>query len=228
MAKVAEYARGLPRSDGRLGLLGHSMASDIIVRFAQRTRAPIEGTVAVSMFAPTVTSDTPGNMLVIVGGLEPRPLLDEAKRAVALKQGVDSPSPGTVYGSFDDGTARGWRIAPRVEHIGVLYSPESLRAARDWLNRSFGRESSAGARDLGSLDSAAGTGSGGARPTGIQPAADGARAAGRRRPGLAAGLAGDGDPGRGHAARALGAADRFPAACWSATIWRRISGSTAC
>ncbi len=144
MARVAEYARGLPRSDGRLGLLGHSMASDIIVRFAQRTRAPIEGTVAVSMFAPTVTADTPGNMLVIVGGLEPRPLLDEAKRAVALKQGVESPSPGTVYGSFDDGTARGWRIAPRVEHIGVLYSPESLRAARDWLNRSFGRESSAG------------------------------------------------------------------------------------
>ena len=145
MAEVADYARGLPRSDGRLGLLGHSMASDIVVRFAQATDAPIQGTVAVSMFAPTVTSDTPGNMLVIVGGLEPGPLLDEAKRAVALKPGVDSPEPGKTYGSFADGTARGWRIAPRVEHIGVLYSQQSLRSARDWLNRSFARDSGAAA-----------------------------------------------------------------------------------
>jgi dienelactone hydrolase len=141
MAEVADYARGLPRSDGRLALLGHSMASDLIVRFAQRTDAPIAGTVAVSMFAPTVTADTPENLLVIVGGLEPQPLLDEAERAVALKPGVDSPDPGTLYGGFDDGSARGWRIAPRVEHIGVLYSEVSLTAARDWLNRSFGRES---------------------------------------------------------------------------------------
>jgi hypothetical protein len=82
---------------------------------------------------------------VIVGGLEPQPLLDEAKRAVALKPGVSNPPPGEVYGRFDDGSARGWRISGGVEHIGVLYSQESLTAARDWLNRSFGRESQASA-----------------------------------------------------------------------------------
>ncbi|MBK1669604.1 alpha/beta hydrolase [Rhodovibrio sodomensis] len=145
MADVARFARGLPRSDGRLGLLGHSMASDIIVRFAQQTPEPIVGTVAVSMFAPTVSAETPENLLVIVGGLEPQALLNAAKRAVALKPGVEEPSPGEIYGSFSDGSARGWRIADGVEHIGVLYSQESLTAARDWLNRSFGRKSRAGA-----------------------------------------------------------------------------------
>ena len=145
MADVAAFARALPRSDGRLGLLGHSMASDIIVRFAQQTQQPIVGTVAVSMFAPTITAEKPENMLVIVGGLEPQPLLDEAKRAVALKEGIEDPPAGEVYGSFADGSARGWRIAGGVEHIGVLYSQDSLAAARDWLNRSFGRESAAAA-----------------------------------------------------------------------------------
>jgi pimeloyl-ACP methyl ester carboxylesterase len=149
MADVAAFARGLPRSDGRLALLGHSMASDIIVRFAQQTQEPIVGTVAVSMFAPTITAETPENMLVIVGGLEPQPLLDEAKRAVSLKSGVEAPPPGEVFGSFDDGSARGWRISEGVEHIGVLYSQESLRAARDWLNRSFERESQAAATAWG-------------------------------------------------------------------------------
>ena len=149
MADVASFARGLPRSDGQLALLGHSMASDIIVRFAQQTQEPIVGTVAVSMFAPTITAETPENMLVVVGGLEPQALLDEAKRAVALKPGVSDPPPGAVYGSFDDGSARGWRISAGVEHIGVLYSQESLTAARDWLNRSFERESQAAATAWG-------------------------------------------------------------------------------
>ncbi|MBK1698746.1 alpha/beta hydrolase [Rhodovibrio salinarum] len=144
MSEVAAFARALPRSDGRLALLGHSMASDIVVRFAQRADQPIQATVAISMFAPTVSAQTPRNLLVIVGGLEPQPLLDAARDAVALKPGVDDPREGEVYGDFADGSARGWRIADRVEHIGVLYSQESLTAARDWLNRSFGRESLAG------------------------------------------------------------------------------------
>jgi dienelactone hydrolase len=144
MADVAAFTRDLPRADGRLALLGHSMASDIIVRFAQRTDQPIAATVAISMFAPTVTADSPGNMLVIVGGLEPQPLLDEARRAVALKEGVDAPEPGTVYGSFDAGSARGWQLAGGVEHIGVLYSQDTLQGARDWLNRAFGRTQTAG------------------------------------------------------------------------------------
>ena len=51
---VADLARGL--GDGRLAVLGHSMASDIIVRFAQA--APdVAATIAVSMFSPVVTAD---------------------------------------------------------------------------------------------------------------------------------------------------------------------------
>ena len=37
LTDVAAWARKLPGSDGRLAVLGHSMASDIVVRFAQAT-----------------------------------------------------------------------------------------------------------------------------------------------------------------------------------------------
>jgi dienelactone hydrolase len=144
MAEVAAYARGLPRSDGRLALVGHSMATDIIVRYAQETDRPIRATVAISMFAPTVSAESPENLLAIVGGWEPEALIDEARKAVALKPGVDDPPEGEVFGRFDDGSARAWRIADRVEHIGVLYSQEGQQAALDWLNRAFDRESAAG------------------------------------------------------------------------------------
>ena len=73
------WVRGL--GDGRLAVLGHSMASDIIVRFAQA--APdVAATIAVSMFSPVVTATTPRNLLVITGEWEGM-LKREALRAVA-------------------------------------------------------------------------------------------------------------------------------------------------
>ena len=45
-----------------------------------------------------------------------------------------TPDPGVTYGSFADGTARRVSFSPGVEHIGVLYSPESMAQARDWLD----------------------------------------------------------------------------------------------
>ena len=70
LTAVATWARKLPSSDGRLAVLGHSMASDIVVRFAQAT-PDVEATVAVSVFSPVVTAASPRNLLVIVGALEP-------------------------------------------------------------------------------------------------------------------------------------------------------------
>ena len=52
----AAAARGL--GDGRLAVLGHSMATDIIVRFAE-SRPDVAATVAVSMFSPAVTATSP-------------------------------------------------------------------------------------------------------------------------------------------------------------------------
>lgn len=137
LGEVVAFARTLDGSDGRTALLGHSMASDIIVRYAQADDA-VAATVAVAMFAPTVTATTPRNLLVVVGDWEPR-LKEEALR-VASMVADGTAVEGVTYGDHAAGTARRVVFADRVEHVGVLYSTESLEAARDWLNRVFERE----------------------------------------------------------------------------------------
>ena len=140
--EIASYARKLPTSDGRLAVLGHSMASDIVVRFAQ-AHPETQATVAVSVFSPVVTADSPRNLLVIVGAVEPSMLSDEGLRIVNLAAGGKAVA-GETYGKFGDGTARRLVLAPGVEHIGVLYSKDSMTAALDWLNGAFGKKSSGG------------------------------------------------------------------------------------
>jgi dienelactone hydrolase len=133
-AAVARYARQL--GDGRLAVLGHSMASDIIVRFAQQT-PDISATIAVSMFSPAVTASTPRNLLIIVGGWEGF-LKKEALRAVGLASAPAAASAGVTYGDFGAGTARRTAFSANVEHVGVLYSRDSLREAIEWLDKAFG------------------------------------------------------------------------------------------
>jgi len=134
-AAVADYALALPGAGAELALLGHSMASDIIVRHAASDPRVI-ATVAVSMFSPAVTQDSPDNLLAIVGNLEGF-LKDEALRVVGLV--TEQPEAGVTYGSFDDGSARRAVFAPAVEHVGVLYSPTALREAAEWLDQAFAR-----------------------------------------------------------------------------------------
>lgn len=137
---VIAYGSDLPGADGRVALLGHSMASDIVVRYAV-AHPEITATVAVSVFSPDVTATSPRNLLVVDGALEPAMLLDEGKRIVAMAAGA-KPEEGVTYGDFADGSARRLALADGVEHIGVLYSAESMAEARDWLGQAFGRSGS--------------------------------------------------------------------------------------
>lgn len=134
-ARVAAASRGL--GDGRLAVLGHSMASDIIVRFAE-SRPDVAATVAVSMFSPAVTATAPRNLLVIVGDWEGG-LKREALRAVGLASAPAAAEPGVTYGDFAAGTARMAVFSPATEHVSVLYSRESLAQAVAWMDRAFGR-----------------------------------------------------------------------------------------
>ena len=132
---IVAYARTAPGGDGRVALLGHSMASDIVIREAM-AHPDIAATVAVSMFAPGLTATSPRDLLVIVGALEPQVLKDEGIKAVAMA--AHGPVvPRTTYGSLADGTGRRVSFSAGVEHIGVLYSRDSMREALDWLNAVF-------------------------------------------------------------------------------------------
>jgi dienelactone hydrolase len=130
---IVAYAKTI--GDGRVALLGHSMASDIIVRVAQADPA-IAATVAVSMFSPAVTATTPKNLLVIVGNWEGA-LKQEALRAIGLSTAPASAEPGVTYGDPLSGTGRRAAFSRAVEHVGVLYSQDSLREALAWLDETF-------------------------------------------------------------------------------------------
>jgi dienelactone hydrolase len=140
LGEVAAFAATLPDADGKLALLGHSMASDIVIRYA-KDHPEVTATIAISVFSPAVTGDRPRDLLVIVGALEPAMLQQEGARIV----GMAAHGPVTqhvTYGSLADGTARQLVLARGVEHISVLYSHDSLAAAVAWLDAVDGRQSS--------------------------------------------------------------------------------------
>ncbi len=132
---IVAHARTVPGGNGRVALLGHSMASDIVVREAM-AHPDIAATVAVSMFAPDLTATSPRDLLVIVGALEPQVLKAQGLKAVAMAAHGPVVARET-YGSFADGTARRVSFSSGVEHVGVLYSQDSMREALDWLNAVF-------------------------------------------------------------------------------------------
>jgi pimeloyl-ACP methyl ester carboxylesterase len=145
LGRVAEFAKSLPGSDGRIAVLAHSMTTDIVIRYAQ-AHPEVAATVAVSMFSPVVTPESPKNLSVIVGGAERDMLKGEARRVVGMVSGGDV-EPGVIYGDFDKGTARRVTFSPGVEHLTVLYSPDSMMQARDWLSRAFGMKGALGGYD---------------------------------------------------------------------------------
>jgi len=133
---VVGFAHGLPGGE-QVALLGHSMASDIVVGYA-RAHPEVQATVAVSLFSPSVTAASPRNLLVIAGALEPGMIRDEGLRIVRLT-GDDAAQQRVTYGRFEDGSARRSTLSGGVEHIGVLFSRQSLEETLAWLNQAFGR-----------------------------------------------------------------------------------------
>ena len=130
---IIDYAESLSDSENRLALIGHSMASDIVVRYAIQDER-IEATIAISLFSPAVTADKPENFLIVVGELE-NMLKKEALRVLSMT--TASPAIAVTYGKFADGTARRVAFSSNVEHIGVLYSPQTMDEIVNWLNNTF-------------------------------------------------------------------------------------------
>ncbi len=134
LARVATYAGTL--GDGHLALLGHSMASDIVVRYAEQ-HPEIDATVAVSMYSRVVTASQPRDLLIVVGDWETL-LKAEALRAVGLASAPEPPRAFATYGDPAQGTGRRAAFSAHVEHASVLYSQQSEREIVAWLDAVYG------------------------------------------------------------------------------------------
>ena len=135
LRRVIAVARTLPNGDRGIALLGHSMATDIIVRASiaeDRASTPVSAVVAISMFSQAVTALAPARLLVISGEWEAmlrRAALDALRLLKPDAQEGDTVTAGTV--------TRRAIVAPSVEHVGVLFSATAVTAARDWLDGAF-------------------------------------------------------------------------------------------
>lgn len=135
-AAVIDAATALPYVTGPVALLGHSMASDIIIRQAIADER-VAAVIAISVFSEAITATEPDRLLMINGEWETRLREESVKALMLTSRGALEGETVTDPGS---GAVRRAVAAPQVEHIGVLYSGTALREARDWLDITFGRE----------------------------------------------------------------------------------------
>lgn len=140
IGEIVAYARGLPGVDGRLALVGHSMASDLVVQYAMENPG-VAATAALSLFGRDVTPTNPPNLIVIDGAWETSMLTVAGFRIIAAAAG--GPARASVtYGDLAKGTGRRFALARGAEHIGVLYSRDALDETLSWMNQSFGMRGS--------------------------------------------------------------------------------------
>lgn len=109
-----------------VSLVGHSMATDVIVRTAERV-APVGSVVAISMYSDAVTPRHPERLLVVSGASEGR-LREVARQAVGQ---IGPPLEGETV--TDGPVTRRAISAPWVGHVGVLWSPRTLTEVTQWL-----------------------------------------------------------------------------------------------
>jgi len=140
LGAVIDHLRG--RSDmvpGRIAVLGHSTGAGAAIRYAM-AHPEIRATLAISPPCADVHSDSPRNLLILVGASEPQSLRETAM--AALVNGGGS-APGSLYGDVANGTGRRLIVVPRAKHFTILFSRRTLTECVAWLDAALGP----GARD---------------------------------------------------------------------------------
>ena len=133
--QTAQVLDAVATPGSKVALLGHSMATDILVRVAAQ-RSDIGPVVLISAFSNAVTATAPADTLLIAGQWEP------ALRAFALQslQMVDPSAQAGSTATKGSVTRRAF-VAPYVEHVSVLHSRAGRAEAVAWLDHAYGRAS---------------------------------------------------------------------------------------
>lgn len=135
VSQVHAVMDAVTEGDAPVALLGHSMATDILVRAAQ-TRDDVGPMVLVSAFSQEIDGSAPADLLLITGAWEPGL---RAFAVDALKMVDGSSAEGQT--ASDGQLERRAVIAPLSDHVSVLHSRTGRTEALDWLDRFYDRSS---------------------------------------------------------------------------------------
>ncbi|MEM8537523.1 MAG: alpha/beta fold hydrolase, partial [Pseudomonadota bacterium] len=137
VADVADAIAARDDTEGPLSFVGHSMATDLVIRAAE-SRDDVGAVVAISMYSPAVTATSPAALLVLSGATEAH-LRQSAMDAVKQIDPTGVEGETVLAGDVIRRTA----VAPYVGHVGVLYAPTSLDEITTWLRDVTGAGQSA-------------------------------------------------------------------------------------
>lgn len=118
------------------GVLGHSMATDVLIRAALEPDGQIGPVVLLSAFSQAVTATEPADMLLISGEWEPH-LRAFGREAVQM---IDTQADEGALVQLG-AVRRAAMSAPWTEHVSILHSRAAQRAALDWFDTSYNRVS---------------------------------------------------------------------------------------
>ena len=111
-------------------LIGHSMASDIIIRSAN-VRDDIKSVIGISTYTNETLNKTFPNLLILNGEWEKKLI----KKTVEFfkDNGINNAKKNVTYGSVKDGVARKMQIIKNSDHVGILYSSDTQIFIANWL-----------------------------------------------------------------------------------------------
>lgn len=141
-AWFSEILRDIDRRErpaGGLYLVGHSLGTLIVTTGAlENPDLDIRAVVAVSPIFSAITPEEPPNYLALFGQSELPGVQNAALEALALGTGVENPELETVYGDFEDGTARSAGMVLTTGHASIANHRVTIGLVIQWLYRATG------------------------------------------------------------------------------------------
>ncbi|MCH1413266.1 MAG: alpha/beta hydrolase [Rhodobacteraceae bacterium] len=109
-----------------ISLVGHSMASDIVIRASADER--IKSVIAISPYSTGITPDFPKDLLLISGQFENHLRSHALKMVKSFRPDAEE---NTGYG--DERIRRKASYIKSAGHVSVIYAPQTTKIIIDWL-----------------------------------------------------------------------------------------------
>ena len=110
----------------KIFLVGHSMASDIVIRASKNN--DISSVVAISPYSTAISENFPNDLLLISGQLETHLRASSLDQIIKIKQNATENE--TV---FKENFRRKASYINNTGHVSVIYAPQTAKEIIDWL-----------------------------------------------------------------------------------------------
>jgi len=140
---AVQYLKSLDYVDNNsIGLVGHSMGGQAVMRTSIAYPGEINATVTIGMVGINntdyeINGTAISNLLIAMGGLEELFTLDDALSFLQNATGLETVAPGILYGNFLYGNATKLFIAPHADHILEISDTQIMNETCTWFRASF-------------------------------------------------------------------------------------------